>query len=71
MSDTNNYEKHHIISQKPILENSISFKLVLKGLAVYKTEHKLTFEDLKYDIFMFELHSATNTIEFVDKPILG
>jgi beta-galactosidase len=25
----------------------------------------------KNDIFIFELHSATNTIEFVDKPILG
>jgi len=25
----------------------------------------------KNDIFIFELHSATDTIEFVDKPILG
>ncbi len=25
----------------------------------------------KNDIFMFELHSASDTIEFVDKPILG
>jgi hypothetical protein len=25
----------------------------------------------KNDIFMFELHSASDTIEFVDQPILG
>jgi len=25
----------------------------------------------KNDIYLFELHSASNTIEFVDKPILG